>query len=46
LNNIDLENIPTNKIDLEIIRAHLMEVEIIKTNASKEIKYAINDVVV
>jgi len=42
----DLNNLPTHTDDLEVVKAHLMKVEIFKTNAQKEIHYAINDVVV
>jgi len=46
LNNIELEDIPTHTEWLEIVKTHLMKVEIIKINFSKEIKYAINDIVI
>ncbi len=42
----DLDNLPKNMDEVDIIKARLMKVEIIKSDASKEIKYAINDVVV
>lgn len=46
LNNIQLDDIPSNTQWLEIVKANLMKVEIIKTDTSIEIKHAINDVVV
>lgn len=46
LNNIDTKDIPANTDDIEIIKTHLMKVEIVKNDLSKEIKYALNDVVV
>ena len=47
LNDIDtLNNLPTHKDDIDIVKAHLMKVEIFKKDTKKEIKYAINDVVV
>lgn len=46
LNTIDIKDIPQNTDGLEIVKSHLMKVEIIKADASREIKYALNDVVV
>jgi len=46
LNDINLNNIPTSSNDLEIVRAQLMKVEIIKNDGSRQIKHALNDVVV
>ncbi len=46
LNNIDYKDIPQTMEDLEIVKAQLIKVDIVKTDASREIKYALNDVVV
>jgi NAD+ kinase len=41
-----LDDLPVHREDVEIVKAHLMKVEMIKTDTSKEINHAINDVVV
>lgn len=46
LNNISLDEIPVHMQDIDKIKAPLMKVEIVKTDTQKEIKYALNDVVV
>jgi len=47
LNDIsDLHGLPTHSEDITIIKAHLMKVDMLKKDMQREIKYAINDVVV
>lgn len=41
-----LNKLPKTIDDIEHVKAHLMKVEIIKNNTEKEIKYAMNDVVI
>jgi NAD kinase len=42
----ELNNLAQTMDEINIIKARLMKVEITKSDNSKEIKYAINDVVV
>jgi len=46
LNDISLDQLPLHMNDIESIKAPLMKVDILKTDAQKEIKYALNDVVI
>ncbi len=47
LNDVkDLNNLPKTMDEIDIVKARLMKVEILKTDMQKEIKHAINDVVV
>jgi len=46
LNDISLDQLPIHMQDIETIKANLMKVEIVKTDMQKEIKYALNDVVI
>jgi hypothetical protein len=41
-----LDDLPTHHTTLETIKTHMMKVEVSKTNAEKEIMYALNDIVV
>lgn len=41
-----LDGLPKTMDDIERIKVHLMKVEILKNDAQKEIKYAMNDVVI
>lgn len=47
LNDVhELENIPKTTEEIDIIKWYIMKVEVLKKNTQKEIKYAINDVVI
>jgi NAD+ kinase len=46
LNDLELGKIPLNKSQLELIKAHLIQVEILKNDDTREIKYALNDIVI
>jgi len=41
-----LDELPMHHNELETIKTHMMKVEVSKTNAEKEIMYALNDIVV
>ncbi|MCX6824450.1 MAG: hypothetical protein NT085_04985 [candidate division SR1 bacterium] len=47
LNDVnDITTLPKTMEEIDKVKAHLMKVEILKMDAQKEIKYAINDVVI
>jgi hypothetical protein len=41
-----LDDLPMHHNEIETIKTHMMKVEVNKTNAEKEILYALNDLVV